>query len=269
MTIESGGLPPRKQKAYLWGGATLVVLGAVGTLLNLTLPVPEYQKVGWFLVGFFWIGGVAGVAAARGAIPAGGKVVEYGEALVVAGVLAIAIRGAVVQAFKIPSGSMLPTLLIGDHLLVTKFLYGVRIPYTDIRLLRLRGPRRGDIAVFAFPGDDSKDFIKRIIGEPGDTVEVREKKVYINGEPMADPWGNWADARVLPPAAGKRDFFGPVTVPEGMYFVMGDNRDRSLDSRFWGFVEDARIRGKAFILYWSWDSENTRPRLRRMGNLLH
>ncbi|HSH70167.1 MAG TPA: signal peptidase I [Deferrisomatales bacterium] len=269
MHIESGELPPRKQRAYFWGGIALLALAGLGTTLNLLLAVPEYQKVSWFLLGFFWVGGAAAVAAARGAIPAGGKVVEYGEALVVAGVLAIAIRGAVVQAFKIPSGSMLPTLLIGDHLLVSKFLYGVRVPYTDIRLLRLRSPRRGDIVVFAFPGDDSKDFIKRVIGEPGDTLEVREKKVYINGHPLEDPWGTWADARMLPPAAGKRDFFGPVTVPEGMYFVMGDNRDRSLDSRFWGFVEDARIRGKAFILYWSWDSENTRPRLRRMANIIH
>lgn len=268
MSVDSGGLPPRKQKAYQWGGVALLVVAGASTLLNLLLAVPEYQKISWFLVGFFWVGGVASVAAARGAIPAGGKIVEYGEALVVAGVLAIAIRGAVVQAFKIPSGSMLPTLLIGDHLLVTKFLYGVRIPYTDIRLLRLREPRRGDIVVFAFPQDDSKDFIKRIVGEPGDTVEVRGKKVLINGEPLDDSWGTWSDSRLLPPTAGKRDFFGPVTVPEDSYFVMGDNRDQSLDSRFWGFVEDARIRGKAFILYWSWDSEHTRPRLGRIGTLL-
>ena len=191
------------------------------------------------------------------------------EAIIIAVILAMFIRTFLVQAFKIPSGSMLPTLLIGDHLLVSKFLYGVRIPYTDIRLLRLRPPRRGDIAVFAFPGDDSKDFIKRIIGEPGDTLEVREKKVFLNGQLLDDPWGNWADGRVLPPSSGQRDFFGPVTIPKGMYFVMGDNRDRSLDSRFWGFVEDARLKGKAFIIYWSWDAENTRPRLGRMADLIH
>jgi signal peptidase I len=268
MSADRGGLSPHKQRAYWWGGWALIVVAALTSALNVLLSVPEYQKLSWFLVGFFWVGGVAAVAAAKGAIPAGGKVVEYGEALIVAGLLAIAIRGAVVQAFKIPSGSMLPTLLIGDHLLVSKFLYGVRLPYTGTRLMRLRPPRRGDIVVFAYPEDDSKDFIKRVIGEPGDTLEVVGKKVYINGRPLDDPWGTFADRQVMPVSVGKRDFFGPVTVPAGKYFVMGDNRDRSLDSRFWGFVEDARIKGKAFIIYWSWDAENTRPRLSRMADLI-
>lgn len=268
MSDQAGGLPPRKRRTYLWSGVVLAAVAALATTLNLALPIPTYQKVSWFLVGFLWVAGAGAVAAARGAIPASGKIVEYGEALIVAGLLAIAIRGAVVQAFKIPSGSMLPTLLIGDHLLVSKFLYGVRLPYTDTRVLRIRAPRRGDIVVFAYPEDDGKDFIKRIIGEPGDTLEVRNKRVYVNGAPLEDPWGRYADQRTLPAGAGPRDQFGPVTVPEGQYFVMGDNRDRSLDSRFWGFVEDARIKGKAFIIYWSWDSERTRPRFGRMADLI-
>ncbi|GAB6064413.1 signal peptidase I [Deferrisoma palaeochoriense] len=196
------------------------------------------------------------------------KIPEYAEALVVAILLAVAIRGAVVQAFKIPSGSMLPTLQIGDHLLVNKFLYGIRIPYTDKRILRIRPPKRGDIVVFAYPVDDTKDFIKRIIGEPGDTVEIRDKKIFINGKAIEDPWGVHVDPLTLPEGFERRDNFGPVKVPPGSYFVMGDNRDRSYDSRFWGFVEDARIRGKAFIIYWSWDSERHLPRLGRIGTLL-
>jgi len=261
----------KKRRNYLWGGIALAVLGAAFAVLNVALPVPEYQKISWILVGFFLVSGVLGVAVARGALPQTGKLVEYGEALVVAILLAVAIRGAVVQAFKIPSGSMLPTLQIGDHLLVSKFLYGVRIPYTGTRVFRIRSPRRGDIVVFAYPQDDSKDFIKRVIGVPGDQVEIRDKKVIINGEPIDDPWGVHVDRATYPEGYenGRRDNFGPVTVPPGEYFMMGDNRDRSYDSRFWGFVEDARIKGKAFIMYWSWDSENMRPRFDRIGRLVN
>ncbi len=258
----------RKRRAYLWGGAGLLVLGGGTALLNAFLPVPVYQKLSWILVGFFLVAGAGGVGVAVGALPQTGKLVEYGEALVVAILLAVVIRGGVVQAFKIPSGSMLPTLQIGDHLLVNKFLYGIRIPYTGTRVLRIRPPRRGDIVVFAYPVDDTKDFIKRIIGEPGDTVEIRDKKIYINGEPFDDPWGVHVDPLTLPEGFERRDNFGPVKVPPGQYFVMGDNRDRSYDSRFWGFVEDARIRGKAFILYWSWDPERHFPRFGRIGRLI-
>jgi len=270
MTSSLAGFTEKKKRNYLWGGVALAALGGAFAALNLTLPVPEYQKVSWLLVGFFVISGVLGIAVARGALPQTGKLVEYGEALVVAIVLAVAIRGAVIQAFKIPSGSMLPTLQIGDHLLVSKFLYGVRIPYTGTRVLRLRNPRRGDIVVFAYPVDDSKDFIKRVIGVPGDRVEVRDKKVFINGEPIDDPWGVHVDRATYPEGYenGKRDNFGPVVVPPGQYFMMGDNRDRSYDSRFWGFVDDARIKGKAFIMYWSWDSERMRPRFDRIGDLI-
>lgn len=269
MSGSALGFSDKKKRAFLWSGLTLMVLGVGAGALNVGLSaVPEYQKVSWLLVGFFGISGIAAVGVARGAVPDRGKLVEYGEALVVAVLLAIAIRGVAVQAFKIPSGSMLPTLLVGDHLLVSKFLYGVRVPYTDWRLLRLRAPKRGDIVVFAYPVDDSKDFIKRVIGEPGDTVELRDKAVYVNGALIDDPWGVHDDRTVFPEGLERRDNFGPVRVPEGQFFVMGDNRDRSYDSRFWGFVEDARIRGKAFILYWSWDSERMWPRLGRIGSLI-
>ncbi len=264
----AAGFTERRQRLYLRGGATLFGIGALAALLNAFLPVPAYQKLSWLLVGFLLASGAGGVGVAVGLLPQHGKIVEYGEALVVAILLATVIRGGVVQAFKIPSGSMLPTLEIGDHLLVNKFLYGIRIPYTGVRVLRIRPPRRGDIVVFAYPVDDSKDFIKRIVGEPGDRLEVRNKRVFINGKPIRDPWGVHRDPLVLPEGFEKRDNFGPVTVPPGHYFVMGDNRDRSYDSRFWGFVEDPRIRGKAFIIYWSWDPEKHRPRLGRIGRLL-
>ncbi|GAB4282517.1 MAG: hypothetical protein Kow0092_37520 [Deferrisomatales bacterium] len=263
-----GEFTERKRRTYLWGGAALLALGVGCGVLNLVLPVPSYQKLSWLLIGFFVAAGLGAVAVARGLVRSEGKLVEYAEALVVAILLAVVIRGGVVQAFKIPSGSMLPTLQIGDHLLVSKFLYGIRIPYTGKRVFRIRAPRRGDIVVFAYPVDDSKDFIKRVIGEPGDRVEIRNKRVLINGKPIDDPWGAHVDSATLPAGFERRDNFGPVTVPEGHYFVMGDNRDRSYDSRFWGFVEDARIRGKAFILYWSWDGEHFRPRLSRIGSLV-
>lgn len=186
---------------------------------------------------------------------------EYAEALFVAAILALIIRTFVVQAFKIPSGSMEDTLLIGDHLLVNKFLYGVQVPFVDGRYLTIRHPERGDVIVFEFPEDEGKnffqrrDFIKRIVGLPGDTVEVLDKKVLVNGEPYQIPQEIHKEDNVVAPGFGPRDFMPAVTVPEGHYFVMGDNRDRSYDSRFWGFVEESKIKGLAFIKYWSWDSQ--------------
>jgi signal peptidase I len=196
---------------------------------------------------------------------------EYGEALLVAAILALIIRTFVVQAFKIPSGSMEDTLLIGDHLLVNKFIYGLQVPFTDGRFLAIRDPRRDDIIVFEFPEDRGKsyfsrrDFIKRIVGVPGDTVEVREKQVYIDGQPYDIPQQIHKETDLIPARFAPRDFMEPTLVPEGSYFVMGDNRDRSYDSRFWGFVEEQEIKGLAFIKYWSWDSDRTRPRLERIG----
>jgi len=202
---------------------------------------------------------------------------EYVEAIAIAVLLALFVRTFVVQAFKIPSGSMLPTLQIGDHLLVNKFSYGVKLPVTGTVLLPRSGPVRGDVVVFRFPRDRSLDYIKRVIGTGGDTVEVREKQVFVNGEKIADPHAHFTTRDIMSAAAGPRDNFGPVTVPEGKIFVMGDNRDNSYDSRFWGFVDLRDVRGKALIIYWSWDVEQslfslgrfTSIRWERLADLVH
>lgn len=189
--------------------------------------------------------------------------------------LAAFIMYVFIQAFKIPSGSMEKTLLIGDHLFVNKLIYGVRIPYTQKRLLRLRDVRRGDIVVFRFPTEDKtsghygKDFIKRAVGLPGDTVEIRSKKLFINGVPTPEAYTNFADDFEIPALknpppreavqqaweAGRlndmfRDNLGPITVPAGHYMVMGDNRDRSYDARFWGPLPERHLKGKAWFVYW-------------------
>ena len=193
---------------------------------------------------------------------------EYTEALLMALLLAIFIRSFVVQAFKIPSGSMLPTLLVGDHILVNKFLYGLRLPYPiDEMIVQWGGPDRGDIVVFVFPRDPSKDFIKRVIAVEGDTVEIRHKQVYLNGEKIEDPYATFADGRRE--LDGPRDNFGPLTVPPGKLFVMGDNRDRSHDSRFWGLVDLEDVKGKAFMIYWSWDGDDRWVRWERIGDLIY
>ena len=197
---------------------------------------------------------------------------EYVEALGVALLLALAIRTVVVQAFKIPSGSMLPTLQIGDHILVNKFLYGPRleIPLTQISLGRLPGlrkPRPGDVIVFIWPKDRSKDFIKRVIAVEGQTVEVRNRQVFIDGKPWDDPHATWVMQRGLGGAAG--DNYGPYTVPRDYVFVMGDNRDQSYDSRFWGPVPIADIKGQALVIYWSWDGPDRWVRWERLGRLVY
>jgi signal peptidase I len=195
---------------------------------------------------------------------------EYAEAIIVAMLLAFAIRVFVVQAFKIPSGSMIPTLLIGDHILVSKLSYGFQWPtdcklqwnfppvncYASAIVVAFGKPQRGDIIVFRFPEDEEKDFIKRIVGGPGDTVQLKNKTVLVNGEPLDDKaFTQRIDPGIIDGTINPRDNFGPVTVPEGSYFVMGDNRDQSLDSRFWGFVREEKIRGKAFRIYWSWSGQ--------------
>ncbi len=195
------------------------------------------------------------------------------EAVVVAFLIALVIRTFVIQAFKIPSGSMIPTLLVGDHILVNKFLLGtpVDIPFTNITLFRmpgLRKPRRGDIIVFKYPEDPKRDFIKRVVGLGGDTVMSKDKVVYVNGRKLVEPYTQHVDEEIKPGQFDRRDNFGPVVVPEGSVFVMGDNRDQSYDSRFWGFVPGSEIKGNAIIIYWSWDSEKTWVRFGRIGRLV-
>ena len=201
---------------------------------------------------------------------------EYAEAIVIAIILALFIRTFVVQAFKIPSGSMIQTLQIGDHILVNKMVYGIKIPwdcewdlttnrtgvsripllwscYSYKTLIPVTEPDRGDIIVFMFPDDETKDFIKRVVGLPGETVEIRDKKVYINGRLMSEPFTQHVDPGVVQHRIQPRDNLGPLVVPPESYFVMGDNRDQSLDSRFWGYVKREKIKGRAFLIYWSWD----------------
>ena len=171
---------------------------------------------------------------------------EYVEPIVIAILIALFIRAFIVQAFKIPSSSMEPTLLVGDHILVNKFIYGIRIPYTNIKFFQYKKPGRGDIIVFIFPKDRSKDFIKRVIGLEGEKVEIINNKIYVNDKLMNDPWGRFTLARP------SLEDFGPIKIPEGLLFVMGDNRDNSQDSRFWGFVNvNNDVIGRAFVIYYS------------------
>ena len=198
-----------------------------------------------------------------------GIVREYTESILIAVILALIIRTFLVQAFKIPSGSMEDTLAIGDHLLVSKFIYGTKIPLSDKRILTFRDPRQGDVIVFEYPEDPSKDFIKRVVGIPGDVVEGKDKKVYVNGKHYQNPHEIHKEKDIIPKEMNPRDNFGPITVPENSYFTMGDNRDRSYDSRFWKFVRRDQIKGLAFIKYWSWDREKMRPRFGSIGNLIN
>jgi len=206
---------------------------------------------------------------------------EYAEAMFIALALALFIRTFFLQAYKIPSGSMERTLLIGDHILVNKIIFGLRMPES---LFGLRPPgipygqylfqiepvHRRDIIVFVFPPDRTKDFIKRVIGVGGDKIEVKGKAVYVNGEKLDEPYAHYEEGEGGA-ASSPRDDFGPVTVPEGKLFVMGDNRDRSYDSRFWGFVDRSDVEGRALIVYWSWDGDEAWPlpvRWRRFGQLV-
>jgi signal peptidase I len=155
------------------------------------------------------------------------------------------LKEVVVRSYKIPARSMIPTLLIGDHILVDNLIYRLG-----------NHPGRGDIIVFRFPEDEEKDFIKRVVGTPGDTIQLRNKAVLVNGVVLDDKsFTQRIDPGIIDGTINPRDNFGPVTVPEGSYFVMGDNRDQSLDSRFWGFVREEKIRGKAFRIYWSWNGQ--------------
>jgi signal peptidase I len=187
---------------------------------------------------------------------------EYFESIVIAVILALFIRTFVVQAFKIPTGSMENNLLIGDHLLVNKFVFGPTESRLERTLLPVGTIRRDDVIVFKYPEEPERDFIKRIIGLPGETVELREKKVYIDGKPLDEPFVHFLEPpSFVPPELREvtsfdvRERYGPVTVPPNQYFVMGDNRDNSEDSRYWGFLPRDYIKGKALVIYWSYQAE--------------
>jgi signal peptidase I len=184
---------------------------------------------------------------------------EYFESIVIAVILALFIRTFVVQAFKIPTGSMEENLLIGDHLLVNKFVFGPAATPAERGVLPMGEIGRGDVVVFKYPVEPERDFIKRVIGLPGETVEVRDKKVYVDGLPLEEPYAHYSLAASPSEyhevtSFDVRERYGPVTVPAGQYFVMGDNRDNSQDSRYWGFLPRDNVKGKALLIYWSYES---------------
>lgn len=226
---------------------------------------------------------------------------EYTKAIIIVVLLTLLIRAFVVEPFKIPSDSMMPTLVFGDHILANKVIFGLDLPFTDSKFLIFQQPRRKDIIVFSFPEnkekeecrsiteniatrvgsvlsnsnpaylfkDSCRDFIMRVVGVGGDKVEIKDKKAYVNDFPLDEPYKIHKDSRIENTHVTKRDNFGPVTVPRGKFFVMGDNRDESYDSRFWGFVDMEDIKGKAFVIYWSWNSSDVwynKIRWRRLGD---
>lgn len=202
---------------------------------------------------------------------------EYAEAIFIALLLALFIRTFLLQAFKIPSGSMERTLLVGDHILVSKFSYGIHIPneipFLDVKLfddivLFQKIPEHGDIIVFKFPKDETRDFIKRVIAVPGDVIEIRNQRVSINGKIQDEPFTVHSDPPGNEPIV-PRDNFGPIRVPENYLFMMGDNRENSQDSRYWGFLDINKIKGRALLIYWSWDGEDSWVRADRFGRILH
>ncbi|MGE0394425.1 MAG: signal peptidase I [Vicinamibacterales bacterium] len=186
---------------------------------------------------------------------------EYFESVVIAVILALFVRTFAFQAFKIPTGSMEQNLLIGDHLLVNKFLFGPAASSLERALLPVRDVQRGDIVVFKYPEEPERDFIKRVIGLPGETLELKGRTIYINGAPLSEPYAQFIEPGQ--PGAPSEDGadgdvrrkYGPVTVPSGHYFMMGDNRDNSQDSRYWGFLPRDYMKGRAAFIYWSYEAE--------------
>lgn len=210
--------------------------------------------------------------------------IENIKSLGIAILIVVLIRSFIVQAYRIPSGSMESTLLIGDFLLVTRFNYGMKIPFTDVYILRWSKPKRGEVIVFRFPRSHSKNFIKRVIGVEGDRVEIKGKKVYVNGEEINEPYVQYIDPFIFSPddrnpgrqffcpqgvQRCNRDYYGPIIVPKHKLFVMGDNRDNSNDSRYWGFVDIDEVQGRAWRIYFSWNGSSSnilkKVRWKRIG----
>lgn len=220
---------------------------------------------------------------------------EWAKSLSVALILFLIIRSFLVEAFKIPTGSMENTLLVGDFLLVNKAVYGAQVPFTNLRLPAFDEPEKGDVVVFRYPRDPSKNYVKRLIGVPGDTLAMRAGVLYVNGEQQGedyvrhvqpdgdhyDPQFEWQKDYLAPGVDlssyhPTRDDWGPIIVPEDKFFVLGDNRDNSLDSRYWGFVDRDLIKGRPLIIYYSFEKDRLSPlpwltevRWSRVGNVIH
>jgi len=191
--------------------------------------------------------------------------VYMGYFVILSLISALLSAGVKTNAFNITSGSMEPALLVGDSILVNEVIYGVKLPLLRKTIIPVTDPKRNDIVVFIYPENRSMSLIKRVIGVAGDKIEIVNKKIFINDKAYKDSYGVFKDSNVLPQSVEPRDNFGPVTVPENSIFVMGDNRDESLDSRYWGFVDLQDVEGKAFIIYWSWNSDLHKPRWGRFG----
>lgn len=280
-----------------WHGLTLLVIGLY-LLGSFTVLTPELTVE----AGSLWLAVVLLLMGAGGFLTLFGKklfeqknlFIEYYDAIVMALAIAFVVRTFIIEPFKIPSGSMIPTLLVGDYLFVNKFAYGYRTPFARQRLFMEQGPRRGDVAVFKYPVEPDKNYIKRIVGLPGDRVIYRDKQLMVNGVTVAyETNGTYQfqerneggealrlkenldgvihDILVQPTRYPER--ITDEVVPARHYFVLGDNRDNSRDSRFWGFVPDYWLVGRAVVLFWSWDSnqENLLHRLRweRLGQSIH
>lgn len=185
---------------------------------------------------------------------------EYAKSLGIALLLAVVIKTSIVEAYKIPSGSMEDTLLVGDFLLANKFIYGSRLPLLDVRLPAIRDPEPGDVVIFKYPKEPSVNYIKRCVAVGGQTVEVRNKVLYVDGEEFSSPSTvKFTATRAEPASHSPRDNFGPYQVPEDHFFMMGDNRDNSYDSRFWLAVPRDMIQGRAMVIHWSWSPDDSAP----------
>jgi len=178
------------------------------------------------------------------------EIKEWVETIFSSLFIALFIMHFFIQAFKIPSRSMVPTFLVKDHLFAVKLPFGIRNPVRQGFIKMFRKPRRGEIVIFRYPLETQKDFVKRAIGLPGEKIEIKDKKVYINDIPLEEPYIQFTDEAIYSHSMSNRDNFGPVIVPPGYYFMLGDNRDESLDSRFWGPLEEKFLVGKPGIIYW-------------------
>jgi signal peptidase I len=204
--------------------------------------------------------GAASDAKVEVALPWTAQILEYGKIIALSIILALLIRSFVVQAFHIPSGSMIPTFLEGDRVLVNKFSYGLRNPFNNNVWFKIGQPQRGDVVVFKYPDNPETDFVKRVIGLPGEKVEIVASRIYIDGSLVADPHAFFR----LTELPNLYRNYGPIVVPENSYFMMGDNRDQSNDSRMWGCVNASLLRGKAWRIYWSWNPDKSLPLTQRL-----
>jgi signal peptidase I len=247
----------------------------------------------WLLDQLFFARGRAARGAELGSEQKEPLAVEYARSFFPVILIVLLVRSFLAEPFRIPSSSMMPTLLIGDFILVNKFAYGIRLPVLDTKVVPVGEPARGDVVVFRFPKNPSQDYIKRVIGLPGDEIVYRNKTLYVNGTQVeAEPLGRYigtgsgrdmtgaelklealpgAEHRILQRTAA---YFVPQgeglwKVPEGHYFVMGDNRDNSEDSRYWGFVPEANLVGKAFLIWMNWDGRNGGIDFERLGTVIH